>query len=224
MKDAFDVLNQRGVTRLCHFTKIQSLTHILSSEEGILATSHVKSDSKNQVDSVRADGELDYVCCSIEYPNSWFLCDAENRNEDSIFRDWVIIYIKPEVLNIRDVKVCWCNSAKEYGRFIRPGNTENTQALFAQRVSSFSYPRTERMLECCTTDAQAEILIKDNIPRNYLMGIAVGREEVAEIIYAMIKTLDINPVELFIAPKVLTKEWRRLIQNGERPEEAQYIV
>lgn len=67
---AYEILCQHGVTRLCHFTKLQSLSHILLSPDGIMATSRIDSDMLNQVDDVRADGELDYVCCSIEYPNS----------------------------------------------------------------------------------------------------------------------------------------------------------
>ena len=38
MMSAYDILLSRGVTRLCHFTKLQSLTHIISSEQGVLAS------------------------------------------------------------------------------------------------------------------------------------------------------------------------------------------
>ena len=70
---AYDILTTRGVTRLCHFTKLQNLTHIITSADGVLASSSIRQDTKNVNDVARYDGELDFVCCSVQYPNSWFL-------------------------------------------------------------------------------------------------------------------------------------------------------
>lgn len=221
--DAYEILSKHGVTRLCHFTKIQSLTHILSSPDGIMATSRINKDNLNQVDYARADRKLDYVCCSIEYPNSWYLDHAKERDEDKIFKDWAIMYINPEIVKIRDVLVCECNAAKENGKYICQGNAQNTENLFEKKVSSFHYPRTDKMLSCCPTNAQTEILIKDNIPKDYIKGIAVGNEEVARMMYAMRKTLNVETIKLFISPQVVTTEWRTLAQNGVRPEENEYM-
>jgi len=66
---AYDILTARGVNRLCHFTKFQNLTHIILSETGILASNSIRQDTKNVTDKERFDGELDYVCCAVQYPN-----------------------------------------------------------------------------------------------------------------------------------------------------------
>lgn len=216
---AYEVFNRRGVTRLCHFTKVQSLTHILSSPDGIMATSKINKDILNQVDPVRADGELDFVCCSIEYPNSWYFDVAKNRDDSLIFREWVILFIDIEVLKIREAKVCECNAAKMNGVYICEGNEKNCEHLFDNRVSSFQYSRTEKMLSNCPTNAQSEVMIRDNIPREYIMGVAVGDEENAATIYAMKKTLGIEYINIYIAPQVLNKDWRSYIQDGKRPIE-----
>ena len=105
---AREFLEARGVTRLCHFTKLQLLTHILSSDEGILASDSIRSDVKTVTDTDRYDSELQYVCCSIEYPNSWFLRQAQQRNSDQIFRDWIVLYIDLRILDYRDAKFCAC--------------------------------------------------------------------------------------------------------------------
>ena len=68
----YDVLTNRGVTRLCHFTRLQKLCHIIETEQGILATSAITFDTKDVTDANRYDGELNHVCCSIQYPNSWY--------------------------------------------------------------------------------------------------------------------------------------------------------
>lgn len=220
---AYEILCQHRVTRLCHFTKMQSLSHILLSPDGILATSRINRDTLNQVDNVRADGELDYVCCSIEYPNSWYLEHAKERNEDVIFRDWAIMYINPEIVQKRDIKVCECNAAKENGRYICPGTDENIENLFATKVNSFPHPRTDKMLSSCPTNAQTEILVKDGVPREYIKGIVVGNEKTARMVYAMRKTLGIEAIDIFISPQVVTTEWRKFVQGGVRPQENEYM-
>ena len=63
---AYDILTARGVTRLCHFTKFQNLTHIISSADGVLASSAIQQDTKNLNDIARYDGELNFVCCSVQ--------------------------------------------------------------------------------------------------------------------------------------------------------------
>ncbi|MCM1145466.1 MAG: DUF4433 domain-containing protein, partial [Lachnoclostridium sp.] len=109
---ALDILKSRGVSRLCHFTKLQNLTHILSSESGILASNSIRSDIKNVTDEERYDNELNYICCSVEYPNSWFLKKAIENNRDQIFRDWVVLYIDLDILAYKKAKFCPCNASK----------------------------------------------------------------------------------------------------------------
>ena len=97
---AYDILITRGVTRLCHFTKFQSLTHIITSVDGVLASSSIRQDMRNVNDTARYDGELDFVCCSVQYPNSWFLKIAMKNNSDRIFSEWIVLYIDLNILNI----------------------------------------------------------------------------------------------------------------------------
>ena len=175
---AYDILSSRGVTRLCHFTKLQSFTHIITSQEGILSSNFISQDTKNVLDSARYDGELDYICCSIQYPNSWFLKDAMKRNTDQIFKDFIVLYIDLNILNERETKYCPCNASRKNGAYIC-SDMDNIDSIFADVVRTCKYPRTLKMLQCCPTDGQAEILIKGNIPLKYITGIAVGNQDVA---------------------------------------------
>ena len=135
--NALDILKARHVSRLCHITKFQSLTHIVSSVDGILASSSIRSDMKNVTDTARYDGELEHICCP--------------------------------------------------------------------------------------TDGQAEILIKDTIPRDYFIGIAVGNEDIASRIYAMLKTFDVKQIPIYVAPDVLTPSWSKMIREGHRPSEKECV-
>ena len=76
------------------------------------------------------------------------------------------------------------------------------------------------MLSCCPTDGQAEILIKDNIPRDYIIGIATSEREIAERVYSMLKTCGVRQIPLYVAPDVLNTSWSNMIKNGRRPGES----
>ena len=217
---AYDLLTARGVTRLCHFTKFQSLTHIIASPNGVMASMSIRQDTKNVTDAARYDGELDYVRCSIQYPNSWFLNKAMQNNLDKIFKDWVVLYIDLSILNCKNAKFCPCNASKSYGTYI-DDDMDNIGSIFAASVPTFAYPRSPKMLSACPTDGQAEILIKDNIPRNFISGIAVGNEDVAKRVYAMLKMFGVDQIPLYIAPDVLTPNWSNMIKNDRLPDETQ---
>ena len=220
--DIYDVLMEKSVSRLCHFTKLENLVHILNSSDGILATNFI-DENKNVIDPNRRDMQLDYICCSIEYPNSWFLEDAKERNE-SIFNDWVVLYIKPDIVRERCVKVSECNAAKSNGYYIKKGDYKSTAHLFDYKVPSFNHPRTEKMLKCCPTNAQAEIMIYCSIPKEYIFGIAVMNTDMAERVYGILSLLRIENIDIYISPDVIGKRWRRLIQEGNRPLEERYFV
>lgn len=216
MIDIYDVLTQRGVNRLCHFTKIKSLIHIFSSEDGILASDSIRPDVKSVIDTERYDGELDYICCSVEYPNSWFLNKAKRDNSDKIFNDWCVIYIDLDILKIRRAKCCPCNASTCHGKFIG----EDAERLFEDHVEyKMDFFREKQMLKSCPTDSQAEILIRKNIPCDRIIGIALGTENEAKRVYAIMKTLGVSEKPLYIAPDVLTTQWSALVRRGERPFE-----
>lgn len=215
---AYNLLSNRGVTRLCHFTKLQSFTHIITSTDGILSSDSIRQDTKNVLDSARYDGELDYICCSIQYPNSWFLNRAIERNSDQIFKDFVVLYIDLNILNEREAKYCPCNSSRENGAYIR-SDMNSIDSIFDDVVRTFKYPRSLNMLQCCPTDGQAEILIKGNIPPKYITGIAVGNQDIASRVYGILKVFNTKFIPIYIAPDVLTTRWSSMIKNGRCPTE-----
>lgn len=134
----YEVLRKRGVTRLCHFTKLQKLCHILESEQGILASSIIRDDTKNVTDTERYDGEINYVCCSIQYPNSWYLKKAMEKNYDLIFKEWVVLYIEPSVLIYRNAKFCPCNASKSCGAYIN-NDMSQLEDVFAPNQPTFRF-------------------------------------------------------------------------------------
>lgn len=219
---AYEILKARGVTRLCHFTKFQSLTHILPQEDGILPSNAIRQDTKHVNDSARYDGELESVCCSVQYPNSWFMKCAENKNLDKIFRDWVVLYIDPGILKDQKAKFCPCNASKGNGRYISE-NMSEVGRIFEAVLPTFCHARPEKMLPCCPTDGQAEILIEQGVPRNRIFGIAVGTEKMAGRVFGMLEDLGLEKqIRIWIAPDVLTQNWSSIVRGGGTPTETLY--
>lgn len=210
-------LKNREVTRLCHFTKIKGLTHILASINGIEASSSIRPDVKNQIDSERYDGELEHVCCSIQFPNCWYLRQAVQRDQDQIFKGWVAIYIDLSILNHRSAKFCECNAAKNRGGYIF-SNTNKLGDLYAS-PTALGRRRQDKLLSCCPTDDQAEVLIKDNIPYDFFTGIAVSNEDDADLVYSMLKTYSKSMIPIYLAPSILGTGWSDLVRRGIQPEE-----
>lgn len=210
-------LKERGVTRLCHFTKLKDLTHIIATDNGILASNAIRPDVKDPKDPARYDGELDYVCCSVEYPNSWYLRKAIGRDENHIFKEWAVVYIDLSVLKYRSMKFCPCNAATKRGAYIKE-NVAEIGELFAS-PDILRRTRTGTMLTCCPTNDQAEILIKDNIPFSYINGFAVCCEEDAKRVYSMLKTFDKPDVPIYVAPDILGTAWSQMVRSGIRPKE-----
>jgi len=217
---AYEYLLNRGATRLCHFTKVKSLTHILTSEDGILATDFIPTDYKQQNDLERLDNAEDYVSCSLQYPNCWFWRIVKGRDADAIFKEWVVLAIDLRILKDKAFKFCACNAAKEMGKYIQ-SNPEKINNLFSEPTIQNRY-RAPNMLKSCPSDDQAEIMIYKNIPISFVNGIIVGNENSADNIAAILKTLG-KAIPVFISASVCNTDWSNIIRQGRIPVETEYI-
>lgn len=216
---AYNYLQNRGVTRLCHFTKTKNLVHILASEDGILATEFISKEIKQQNDTERSDGMLDHVCCSLQYPNGWYWRQVRARDKDKVFKDWVVLIIRLEILKGIPFKFCCCNAAKDSGAHIK-NDLSSISVLFDKLPETRGY-RTPSMLSCCPTDDQAEILIYKNIPYRYIGGIIVGSQESADNITAILKTIG-KDMPVYISPAVCNTDWSSQVRQGIIPLETKY--
>ena len=112
----------RGITRLCHLTPSKNLVHIATDPTGILASDELAADNKatfNRVDHQRLDGFQNHICCSIQYPNAWYLRNA--RRQDPLFHDWVILLVKADYLWRDGTKFSPRNAAASHGSLVSPG-------------------------------------------------------------------------------------------------------
>jgi hypothetical protein len=219
----------RGITRLCHFTPSRNLIHIATGRMGILATKHLKDDERSvytPTDLLRLDQHERYICCSIEYPNAWYLARAQGN--EPLFRDWVIILISPRYLWMQGTRFCSRNAAAAYGRDIAEGEAA-FMGLFADSVTGGGgriYRRSHLHLPCCPTDQQAEILVPDRISSKDILGVVVADETQAKNELARFRLAGIkdSPFNLIVAPLLFDRyRLSNSILGGTRPTETLWI-
>lgn len=215
--------HRRGITRLCHFTQSRNMAHIFDDPYGLYSTRTLKANDMphNPTDPDRYDKRDDLVCCSIEYPNTYYF--KKVRDHDRLFRDWVVLYIDPGYMWHPDTCFCPCNAAKECGRYIQSG-LQGVLSLFTLTSPGIRFRRKSSHLPSAPTDIQAEVLVSDPIPLESIIGIAVQSNEQAQ---REICRLDLQGIafkkSIYIVPEFYNRATlSRLIQGGRRATEILY--
>jgi hypothetical protein len=218
--------DSRGITRICHFTQSRNLAHIFDDPLGLCSTRTLQEHAlpHNPTDTERFDGRNDLICCSIEYPNTYYFIKVRER--EPLFKDWVVLMIDPSYLWHPETCFCPCNAARSCGGYIRTG-IEGFLSLYAPISPGLTaYSRSARHLPAAPTDIQAEVLLKDPIPLDSITGIAVHTEDQAhrEICRLRLQGITID-IPIYIAPEFFQRSTLQntygtgLIQRGVRATE-----
>lgn len=221
-------VHSRGITRICHFTPARNLVHIASNQDGLKSIEALRSEQAacfTATDTRRVDGYTNHICCSVEYPNAWYLSKAEAN--ESLFNDWVVLFISPH--HLWDPGTCYCprNAAAGWGSQVVTGLV-GFQSLFVSSVLGArqrTNSRSARHLNCSPTDDQAEILVHSHIPLVDILGVAVRDETQAknEIVRLHLAGMDPNLLKFIIAPDLFNKYiLSNSIRSGRRPTEILY--
>lgn len=217
-------VQERGIGRLCHFTQSRSLPHILRSPGGLLPTQQLAEAKKvfNPTDTSRWDGYRDHVCCSIQYPNGWYLKEAVGR--EKLFRDWVVLLVSPSYLWMDGTKFCVTNAAVRRGQLVRAG-LESFKALFADEVIGRRgkiYTRGRKPAYLPTND-QAEVLIPGRIDLDAIIGLVVSSETQAQQESVRLKMLNLTRPKTLVAPTLFDPQGlSQMLRSGQQPEERVY--
>lgn len=212
----------RGIRRLCHFTSSANFLHVLQS--GLIKDRATLDREENKVvnptDELRLDGHPEAICCTVEYPNTYYLDSAIKK--ELIFDGWVILLLSPEFLWTPGTLFCQKNAASAYGSLIKEG----LDGYFSMYPNSArGYPRKPTHLRAVPTDLQAEVLIPGPIPFNAVTGIVMKSEEQAQTEFARWDTLGIPRPN---TPLIISSDFfhktnlRDHIWRGQPPLETAY--
>jgi hypothetical protein len=220
-------LREREVTRLCHFTRTQNLLHIMAGA-GIVPSATLKEEAPdrfNPTDEQRLDGHTDAICCSIEYPNAWYLDKIKDR--DPNFTDWVILAVDPVFAASETTRFCPRNAAAGYGREIRDG-ADGFRSLFAPSIAG-AYGRTRsrapRHLKASPTDDQAEVLVREPITLDKILRIVVKDTAEAARVSVQFELSGVSlETPIYVSKTCFDKvELARYIREGRRPTEELWL-
>lgn len=223
-------VDRRRISRLCHFTPSRNLIHIASGQVGVLPTAKLEEPERTlftATDLQRFDKHKDYVCCSIEYPNTWYFAKAKDR--DPLFKEWCILFIHPRYLWKGGTRFCQRNASAAQGRAVSEG-ADAFLSMFAAEVSGArdkTYSRQLKRELCCPTDEQAEVLVPGGIELADILSIAVVSESQAksQILQFRLAGVPNDKFKFVIAPHLFDKTGlSKLIQEGKRPKEALYTI
>jgi hypothetical protein len=218
-------LRQLGLTRLAHFTPAKSLPHILR-DESIRSSKELAAGAPEYFDPTdleRFDRHPDKVCCSLEFPNGYYLAVARAKPRFINFPDWVCLFLDPAVANRPGTLFSACNAARGSGAYLREGG----QALldcYADLARPGGWVRGPNHHPRAATDLQAEALVPGPIDLGRLLSIAVPSDEAASTEVARLKLLGLDPTRFkwVVSPTMFNRDRlaTRLRFGGEIEEHA----
>jgi hypothetical protein len=200
------------------------MAHIFDEPYGLQSVRTLKINNMphNPTDPERYDGRDDLICCSVEYPNTYYF--SKVRDKERLFQDWVVLYIDPSYIWHPDTQFCHCNATRERGKYIQ-GGIDGFKSLFKTTSPPLSFSRKQSHLVSAPTDIQAEVLVPVPIPKTAITGIAVKTQEQAqrEIFRLNLQGIEFN-TPVYIVPDFYDRTGlSRLIQNGRKPTETPYM-
>ena len=163
----------RGITTLCHFTRIENLSSIL--QKGLLSRSILETSEQQFFwnDPHRADGHPEAICLSISFPNYLMFYSIRRDKEDKQginHWQWVVLLLDAKMLWELDCAFCQENASSNAVRFILLKDRKKPDALNGMFVEDY-HTINRQSLQIPSdypTNPQAEVLVFDTIPARYI--------------------------------------------------------
>lgn len=162
-----DILKQKKIDRLYHFTRAENIKNIL--DFGLMPRAELDAWGIESFynDEFRYDKCLNAVCTSIEHPNYRMFYRLRITHPEI---DWVVIRLDASVLLNFECAYCWTNAgdATMYSTpIVQRKGISAFESLFKNREG---YPTREELNipSYYPTNPQAEVLVFDTIPIEYV--------------------------------------------------------
>jgi hypothetical protein len=221
--DVLAEARHRGVSRLCHVTSAGNFAHILAvGEIRDMKELEKSADAYRPADDKRRDGHLEHICCSIEYPNTWYLNKARERQPN--FPDWVILTLDIDILRTPGIKFCPYNAARNKGKGVHSG-ADAFRSLYSDSV--LGRTRMSSHPSWWPTDDQAEVLVPGPIPVSNVRSVIVKDTEQARLEHFRLTnflTTPQNIPQFIVAPTLFdASKLSESVRSGLRPAEFLHI-
>jgi hypothetical protein len=200
-----EIIKDRQITEVLHFTTRQGLTGILHQRE-VKARTLLRTDEtlafilKLNTEKVYDPEWKNYINLSISRINRTLFGISEGWHSD---QEWRILSFDPEILCHSGVWFVTTNNA--YWQHLRRGQGPAAfKQLFEPRVASRYgkiISRTAEMPDCWTTDSQAEVLYPERLSTKYLRKIYVRTDAESDSVASKLAALQHPQVPIEIRPE-----------------------
>lgn len=219
------IIDERGITELYHFTRIENLESIV--EHGILPVSEMKKEGLHFLDNdkYRNDHRIDCNCISISYPNLDLLKSYKRKYGGH----WVMIELDPRVLYETPCYFAEHNAATRViasNLWMRTG-ADALENMFQRRLEIQLADRVEpfsrfevKDFPNFPTSPQAEVLVKGRISIDLVKNITFENMNDADKYRGV---LDEKNIKSCVNNEVFTMNRYEWIQNCRVEQELERI-
>lgn len=162
-------VDARKIPYLVHFTPIANVESIL--DNGLRSRNALVGHEHVFTDEYRSDGWLDWISLSVSFPN--YKMFYAKKNSLNNIDGWAVLLIKREALWELDCKFILTNAASFGIRMFRDDKWSSVEAF----DNMFNHVEHRNGIpDYFTTDPQAEVMVRNEVPRHYIGMIAVERQ------------------------------------------------
>ena len=203
-------IQSRGISRLVHFTRVSSLQGIVRDGR-ILSIQELPREIRGSVrnDPKRLDDQLDYICCSVEYPNIRLL---DRFREKQPSQQWVLLSLKPDILAVRTTKFSPVNAASQRGGMVGDG-IDGFESMFSSPVREWmrggwrTVIRRKQHLPNLPTHPQAEVLVKGQIPISNVIEVVVDSDKAFDRVHHLVDYWPADKPPITVQPLLFNKNY-----------------
>jgi hypothetical protein len=197
MTSVRDAISVVGVTRLAHFTPSKNLPHIISDQ--MIRSSKDLADNAPEyfdpTDRLRFDQHPDKLCCSLQFPNGYYLAQARRKPEFTNYPDWACLLLDVDLLERPGTLFSPCNAATASGAHLKPGG-DALAACYTGVSEPGGWTRGRSHQIGAPTDVQAEALVPAPVELSYLKAIVVPTGAAAANEVGRLKQLGVTSVDI----------------------------
>ena len=171
----------RGITTLCHFTRVENLQSIL--QEGLIGRSLLEARRPQPLfnDEDRADSNKEAVCLSISFPNYqmfYSIREQKKETQEANGSQWIVLLLDAKVLWELNCAFCQNNAARKAISRTSLADRKSPEALKGMFGDFYDIRHQDLLIpENYPTHPQAEVLVLDPIPVQYIKAIHFWNED-----------------------------------------------
>lgn len=207
MADIQRIVAARNIQILTHFTQLSNLDSILT--QGLLTKSEIGRGAIrcDENDSLRLD-QTDAVCSSISFPNykMWYQLRMANPAVK-----WALVILNASVLWQRDCVFSVTNAAASNVTSVPLEMRRGALALAAMFQNYGEKDRgTLNIPDHFTTNPQAEVLIMNGVPRQYIRAVVFNDSATKAYYATKYPNLDCRTIPSFWSPRSDWGHWQKV--------------